>query len=69
MQTTTTQTANDKGVRHDWFARIRDHHRAAAEARRQHAMAVWGDDTTPPAWEPRPDRMYRAMGVAWGARR
>jgi hypothetical protein len=37
-------------------------------AQHERAAALWSDDTGGQAWEPRPDRLYRAMRSAYGRR-
>jgi hypothetical protein len=42
---------------------------AGAQARREHAEAVWGDSGIRSDGVSGADRMYRLMGNAWGSRR
>ncbi len=60
---------NHKETTFGWVAWIQDFLARKALERRQRAIAVWGDDASPAPWEPHPDRLYRQIGGAWGARR
>jgi hypothetical protein len=50
-----------------WVRLIQDFFEAGARARRDRAIATWGDGGEAEVWAPRPDQAYRLVRSAFAA--